>query len=264
MPLPDPSPQTAALVTGASSGIGAAFARSLAERGHDLIVVARRQERLDALARELGARHGVSVRPVLADLTADVGLERCRRAADEADDLDTAVLNAGFGSKGPAWELDREVEVQMVRLNCVAVTDLAFHLVPSMVARGRGDLVVVSSASANTPLPFMATYAATKAFEAHLVDALAAELAGTGVRATVVLPGPTRTEFRVAGDSSGPPRGIRKDDPEDVVRAAWEALDRGRPRASVGRLARLGAVGSRVLPRRVVTRLVARWGRPRR
>jgi short-subunit dehydrogenase len=109
----------------------------------------------------------------------------------------------------------------------------------------------------------MATYAATKAFEAHLVEALAAELPGTGVRATAVLPGPTRTEFRVAGDASGPPRGVPKDDPETVVRAAWVALDRGRPRASVGRVARLGAVGGRLLPRRAVTRLVARWGRPR-
>jgi uncharacterized protein len=219
-----------ALVTGASSGLGWAYADSLAARGHPLIVVARREERLRALARRAREVHGVEARPVVADLASEDGLAACRSALDEGPPPDVVVLNAGFGTHGALWELDRRREAEMVRLNCVAVVDLAAHALPRMVARGAGALVVVSSAAAWQPVPFMATYAATKAFDLHFAEAVAEELRGTGVRAVAVCPGPTRTEFTM---STGAGRTLRWSVPHDdvdlVVRATWRALAAGRP-----------------------------------
>ena len=157
--------------------------------------MARREERLRALARRAREVHGVEARPVVADLATEEGLVACRRALDESPPPDVVILNAGFGLRGPLWELERARQADMVRLNCVAVVHLAAHALPRMVARGAGALVVVSSAAAWQPVPFMATYSATKAFELHFAEAVAEELRGTGVRALAVCPGPTRTEF---------------------------------------------------------------------
>ncbi len=127
----------------------------------------------------------------------------------------------------------------MVRLNCVAVVDLAAHVLPGMVERGGGALVVVSSAAAWQPVPYMATYAATKAFELHLTEAIGEELRGTGVRALAVCPGPTRTEFTLsAGGSDARTRRVPFDDVDLVVRATWRALAAGRRRAPTGVVSR--------------------------
>lgn len=247
-----------AVVTGASSGLGHAYALSLAARGFDLVVVARRGERLSELARRAGEAHGVDVRTVVADLSTAQGLAACRAAVDAGPTPDIVILNAGFGTRGPLWTLDREREVEMVRLNCVAVVDLAAHVLPGMVARGAGALVVVSSAAAWQPVPFMATYAATKAFELHLTEALAQELRGTGVRALAVCPGPTRTEFTlVASGPSGSRSAIPHDDVDLVVRATWRALAAGRSRAPTGVVARASLLGGRLLPRGLVVRAAA-------
>ena len=243
-----------ALVTGASSGLGRAYAESLAARGFDLIVVARREERLRGLAEAAGAAHGVSVRPVVADLATDEGLAACRDALDGGPVPDLAILNAGFGSHGPLWTLDRAREAEMVRLNCVAVVDLAVHVLPAMVARGSGALVIVSSAAAWQPVPFMATYAATKAFELHLAEALSEELRGTGVRALAVCPGPTRTEFGAAAGSQVAHTYVPFDDTALVVRATWRALAAGRRRAPTGTVARASMLAARLLPRGLVVR----------
>ena len=253
----------AALVTGASAGLGLAYAESLASRGHPVVLVARREDRLRALAERLGARHGARCRVVVADLTTEAGLAACRDAvAEPAWAPDVAVLNAGFGSRGPLWALDRAREADMVRLNCVAVVDLAAHVLPGMVARGRGALVVVSSAAAWQPVPHMATYAATKAFELHWTEAVAEELRGTGVRAVAVCPGPTRTEFDTgAGRSMSLP--IPLDDPGLVVRATWRALAAGRARQPAGAVARGSLLANRLVPRPVVVR-VAGWLHRRR
>ena len=247
-----------AVVTGASSGIGRAFAQSLAARGHDLVLVARREDRLRELARLVGERHGVAARIVVADLATDAGLAACREAVTAAPQApEVVVLNAGFGSRGRFWELDRERQSAMVRLNCLAVADLAAHVLPGMVARGSGALVVISSAAAWQPVPFMATYAATKAFELHLVEALAEELRGTGVRALAVCPGPTRTEFST-GSEAGPAQWwIPFDDVDLVVRASWRALAAGRRRAATGPVARGSMLAARILPRGLVLRAAA-------
>ena len=199
----------ARLVTGASSGLGWAYAESLAARGHPL--AARRP------ARGAAARAGASGRSAVhgVDRARRRGRPRApRRASPPAATRSTprrrpsvAILNAGFGTTRAVQELDREREAAMVRLNCVAVVDLAAHVLPGMVARGAGALVVMSSAAAWQPVPFMATYAATKAFELHLTEALAEELRGTGVRALAVCPGPTRTEFDAVGRDERPRTG---------------------------------------------------------
>lgn len=258
MSVPGAPPGTA-LVTGASSGLGAVYATHLAAHGHPLLLVARREDRLRALARELGGRHGVRVDVAVCDLATDAGLARCRAAADALPDpVAVAVLNAGFGSRGPLHTLDRAREADMARLNCVAVVDLAAHLLPGMVARDAGAIVVVSSAAAWQPVPFMATYAATKVFGLSLAEALHAELRRTGVRVLAVCPGPTRTDFSVsAGEGDRLRMRVPHDDPERVVRATWRALARDRRRVPTGPVARATAAASRLLPRALVLRAAA-------
>lgn len=245
-----------ALITGASSGIGRAFAESLAARGHPLLLVARRDDRLRDLARALAERHGVEVGFAVADLATEAGRETCRDAVDAVGGVvDTVVLNAGFGALGTVADIGRDRQTAMVALNCEAVVDLACHLLPGMIERGYGTVVVVSSAAAWQPIPFMATYAATKAFELAFTEALATELAGTGVRAIAACPGPTATEFNLTAGASTGPRFLPQETPEGVVTATWRALDRGRPRVATGWVARVSTTLASVFPRRIVV-----WG----
>ena len=245
-----------ALVTGASSGIGLAFAEHLAAEGHPLLLVARREERLREIATRLAEQHDVEVGFAVADLASAEGREICRQAVDAAGGVvDTVVLNAGFGATGPIATVGRERQVEMVALNCEAVVDLACHVLPGMIARRSGNVIVVSSAAAFQPIPYTATYAATKAFELFFVEALATELAGTGVQAIAACPGPTATEFgQVSGASAGS-RWMPRETAEGVVAATFHALDRGRVRVATGGLARVTSVLASILPRRVVV-----WG----
>jgi short-subunit dehydrogenase len=253
-----------AVVTGASSGLGRAYATSLASRGHPLLVVARRADRLRELSDEVAALHGTRTTEVVADLATPEGLAATRDAIDAWGEApEVVILNAGYGSRGRTWELDRAREAGMVRLNCVAVVDLGVHVLPGMVAARRGALVVVSSAAAWQPVPFMATYAATKAFELHWTEAIAEELRGTGVRALAVCPGPTRTEFTLSGGGSSTHPAIPFDDVDLVVRATWRALAAGRRRAPTGVVARGSMLAARLLPRGLVLRAAALTHRER-
>jgi short-subunit dehydrogenase len=249
-----------ALVTGASSGLGREFARALAARGHDLVLVARRRARLESLRDELVARDGVDVDIVACDLATDAGLADCR-AAIAPRQITVAVLNAGFGSLGPFDEADPEHEARMVRLNCLAVVDLARQLVPDMRARGRGQIIVISSAAAWHPVPFMATYAATKAFELHFVRALAEELRGSGVGVLAVCPGPTDTEFSAALSAAGRrapgwPKGMPIDTAPAVVTRSLAAANAGRTVVATGRIAQTTHVATRLIPLRWTLRIV--------
>lgn len=245
-----------ALVSGASSGIGLAFAERLAADGHPLLLVARREERLREISRRLAEQHGVEVGFAVADLASPDGRATCREAVDAVGGhVDTVVLNAGFGAMGTVAEVGRERQVEMVALNCEAVVDMGCHLLPGMIARGAGTVIVVSSAAAFQPIPYTATYAATKAFELSWAEALATELRGTGVRAIAVCPGPTATEFGQASGSSFGPRWIPRETASGVVAATFRALDRGRVRVATGGLARVTTVAAGVLPRRLVV-----WG----
>jgi uncharacterized protein len=238
-----------ALVTGASAGIGMAFARQLATQGINCALVARRVERLRALADELTARHGVGCRVVAEDLARDGAAERI---AAQVADLEIGILvnNAGFGAVGRFERVPREKIVDMVRVNCLAVAALAHTFLPPMKARGRGAVVIVASAAGYQPLGLAATYAATKAFDLMLGEALWAENRGTGVDVLVVSPGPVETEFQaVAGEVPHP--GVS---PERVVEVACAALGR-KPSVVVGAFNRARAWAVRLAPRAPVARL---------
>jgi uncharacterized protein len=248
-----------AVVTGASSGIGAAFARDLAARGYRLLLVARRADRLAELASELSGAAGAA-RWVDCDLSTADGLARCRAAVDEAGEPSVVVLNAGFGTRGAIDQLDRERETAMVRLNVEAVVDMACHVLPAMRRRGSGRMIIVSSAAAWQPLPFMATYGATKAFELHFAEAIRQELRGTGIQVIAVCPGPTRTEFTTVAGEAGLPGWIPQETADGVVRATWRALDRGKAHVATGPLARFTIGCARILPRRLVVRAAGLMG----
>lgn len=266
MALPAPTDSTTCLVTGASSGIGAEIARDLARRGHGLALVARRAQRLDDLAAELSGRHGVRVEVVPADLTDGDARERLGPTlADRGLTVDVLVNNAGFSTQGPVHRSDAAREVALVRTNIEAVVDLCSRLTPGMVERGRGAVLNVASTAAFQPLPGQAAYSASKAFVLTYTRALRAELAGTGVTATALCPGPVETEFSAvmnegrgtyqAGDAL--PRIMWRPAPE-VARAGVEGLDRGRAVVIPGVANRAGALGARHTPHTLLMPLLAR------
>lgn len=238
-----------ALVTGASSGIGAAFARALAREGFSLVLCARRRERLDALATELAKQGAVATRVVPVDLAAPDGAERLAAAVE---DLEIAVLvnNAGFGSAGRFELQDEQRLVEMIQVHCTAPLVLTRRLLPKMRARGRGAVVFTGSLAAKQPMPLHATYAATKAFVELLGEGLWAELRGSGVDVLVVEPGTTMTEFQaVAGEV--PHEG---ETPERVVEVALERLGE-QPSVAIGWWRWLrGNLGMRLLPRSLLAR----------
>ncbi len=217
-----------ALVTGASTGLGAVFATTLARQGYDLVVVARSQDRLQALAERLHHSYGVAVEVVVADLTQAVALRavEAQIVADHA--LDLLVNNAGFGTIGAFASLDPEREIAEIHLNVVALVRLTRAALPGMLARGHGGIINVSSMAAFVPGPYDATYGATKAFVNSFTEALAEELRGTGVTVQALCPGFTHTEFqqRAGLDVSTLPAFVWMT-PEAVVQASLAALQRG-------------------------------------
>ncbi len=201
MGLPEPSVSSTSVVTGASSGIGAAIAKELAPRGHALTLVARREERLRTLATELASAHGVAVDVVMADLGDPAGRDHL---ADELRGrgrvVEVLVNNAGFGHQADFARSPRERMTEMIDINVEAVVDLTSRFLTGMVDRGRGSVINIASTAAFQPLPGSAVYAATKAFVLSFSEALRTELRGSGVTVTAVCPGPVKTEFtEVAG-----------------------------------------------------------------
>jgi short-subunit dehydrogenase len=223
-----------ALVTGASSGLGAAFAERLARDQYDLILVARRRERLDELAQRLHQAHGATVEVIAADLTQPRELKTIEQRIAEAPALTMLVNNAGFGGYMPFASLDSDRAEELIRLQVVAVTRLTRAVLPGMMARGQGSIINVSSRLAfsgtlpSPPLPKRATYAATKAYINTFTQILANELDGTGVRVQALCPGVVRTEFHqnVGLDPASFPAGIVMTS-EDVVQASMAGLARG-------------------------------------
>ncbi|NLE77998.1 MAG: SDR family oxidoreductase [Rhodococcus sp.] len=193
MSLPNPTPTARAVVTGASSGIGEALAADLASRGHSLLLVARRGDVMEELAAELRTAHGVEVEVRACDLS-----DREQRSAlvGELAAREISVLcnNAGIATFGPVSELDPAYERAQVELNVVAVHDLTLAVLPGMIARKSGAVLMVGSAAGNMPIPNNATYAASKAFVNTFSESLRGELKGTGVNVTLLAPGPVRTE----------------------------------------------------------------------
>ncbi len=189
------------LVTGASSGIGADLARVFAREGHDLVLVARSSDRLEALARELREAFGAAARVVPADLSVPGAAGGLRdRLARDGIGIDVLVNNAGFGLRGPFGAIDPARQLEMIQVNLVALTELTRLLVPEMVRRGKGRILNVASTAAFQPGPLMAVYCATKAYVLSFSEALAEELRSSGVTVTCLAPGATETGFgEIAG-----------------------------------------------------------------
>lgn len=262
MALPVPSEHSIALVTGASSGIGAEIARGLAARGHAIGLIARRQERLVELAAKLTEAYGVAAHPFAADLSSAGGRDDVagRIAAAELE-VGVLVNNAGFGDAGDFHNTDRERNLRMIELNCAALTDLQGRYLPPMVERGEGAVINIASMAAFQPLPSNAVYAATKAFVLSLSEAVHTEVKSRGVTVTAVCPGPVKTEFlEEAGMSGADERtpGFVWTDVEDVAKAAVQAAESGKRVVVPGLLNRAGALGGQHLPRAALLPLARR------
>jgi uncharacterized protein len=245
-----------ALITGASSGIGEQFAHQLAERGYDLVLVARRAERLQTLAADLPTKAEV----MACDLATDAASVPAR-VAELGLEIDLLVNNAGFGTHGRFWEIDEGRDAEMVRLNCEAVVVLTRAFLPGMIERDRGGVITVASTAGFQPLPYEATYAGSKAFALNFSDALHTELRGTGVRCLAVNPGPVKTEWQeVAGieESQIPPGMISA---EQCVRESLSAFERGSRSLVPGTMFRWMMRAARG-PRAVKLRIMERQYRP--
>ena len=252
-----------ALVTGASSGIGRAFAESLAARGSDLVLVARRRDRLDELAGRLKEASGVAVETLVADLTDADDLAVVEdRLRDRARPVDVLVNNAGIGGHGPFAERPLEYEDREIRLNVLAPVHLTSAALPGMIERGRGGIVNVSSVASIQPMPFVATYAATKAYLTSFSQAVHEEVRDAGVVVVALLPGFTTSEFHDRADMSRSaiprPAWLTAD---SVAEAGLRALDRGQAVCIPGLGYRALVTVSRHTPlplNRAVTRLLGR------
>lgn len=245
----------AALITGASAGIGEAFARELAAQGMDLVLVARRKEKLDALAVELAQAHKVRTLVVAQDLADPKAAAVIKAAVTESGyTVGLLVNNAGFGALGQIETLPLERQLEMVDVNCKAPVALTKAFVDGMVARGKGGIIFLSSTASFQPTPNFATYSATKAFARYWGEALHHELAPKGVAVLALCPGYTETEFQDVAHTHGSPGGLPASLPKDVVHTALDALGR---KASVvdGVVNRWAIRLGSFLPRRLVSKL---------
>lgn len=249
-----------ALITGASAGIGEALARHCAMKNHDLILVARRKARLEALAYELNAEWGVEVDVFDCDLgEADAARELFARTEEAGLQVDLLINNAGLGQSGDLAEMDLDRITMMMRVNIEALTQLTRLYLPAMIARGEGRVLNVGSVAGFPPGPGMAVYYATKAYVYSLTEALVEELKGTGVTITNLAPGATDTEFQSRAD-------IEKSllfavgvlDAEAVAKYGYEAMMRGKALAIPGLSNKLSARTIPLVPRRLIRKITRR------
>ncbi len=240
-----------ALVTGASAGIGEALAERLAERGIPLLLTARSAGRLAELAAAWRARYRVEVEAVPCDLSAPGAASALFDATEGAGrPVDLLAANAGFGWYGPQVEHPLDRTLEMLRLNVVGTTELVHLALGAMRRRGRGKILVVASTAAFLPVPYMAVYAATKAYDLSLAHALHEEAAPDGVTVTALCPGTTRTRFhRVAGLAEGERVRFPALDPGTVAEAGLQGLERGKAVVVPNLLDRLWIASGRLVPR---------------
>jgi uncharacterized protein len=240
-----------ALVTGASAGLGVEFARQLSKRGHSLVLAARRKERLEELARELG-----NARAVAIDLSKKNAAKLLADIEAHGETVDLLVNNAGFGLIGRFAELDTRRQRQMIDLNVGTLTDLCRAVAPEMIERKSGAILNVASTAAFQPGPKMAVYFATKAFVLSLSEALHEELKPHGIKVSCLCPGPTRTEFGdVAGFGGSGAFDRLAMGAAEVVEAGLNGLERNRAVVITGTINKIGALSTRFAPRSTVRKI---------
>jgi short-subunit dehydrogenase len=253
--------QKTALITGATSGIGAAFAKRFAREGYALILTGRRADEISAVADALRTEHRVDVQVMLAELSDAAEQQRIADAIRKTPQLDVLVNNAGFGLRGPFHTAPIDELIGMLNVHAATAARLAHAALPSMLARRRGAIINVSSLAAFLPYPRNAMYAASKLFLNSLTETLHLELRGTGVRVQALCPGMTRTDFqaRLGERPIYPSRGLRRAlSADEVVECSLAALAKDRVVCIPGRHNRWSALAACKLPRSLVYRVVAR------
>jgi short-subunit dehydrogenase len=252
-----------ALITGASAGIGVALAEELAAGGTKLVLTARRKDRLDELARRLSATYKVSTEVFPADLADPDAPEKIFAFTKEKGiDIDLLINNAGFGHYGEFPSAEKQCLLDMVQVNCHAVVHLTRLYLPEMIARRRGDVLILASTASFQAVPYISTYAATKAFDLLFAEGLAEEMKPYGIRVCALCPGSTETEFHVV---AGQDQFIRKaETAEKVAHTGLKALAAGKSYVISGLGNYLGAHGERLVPRRFVTKIAANMFKPKK
>jgi short-subunit dehydrogenase len=249
------------LITGASSGIGEVFARKLAARGRNVLLVARSEEKLVTLCNELGRANSIRAQYVALDHSKP---EAPARLFDEANQrglaVDMLINNAGFGSMGEFSKLDLARELNMIDLNVKSLVELTYRFLPPMQARRQGAIINVASTAGFQPVPFMATYAATKAFVLSFSEALWEENRAQGIKVMALCPGVTETNFFEAARGQKPPARISQT-PEEVVDVALRGIAQGKSHIISGWTNFLMTESERLVPRSLITRLAGRMMR---
>ncbi|MDR2944453.1 MAG: SDR family oxidoreductase [Methanosarcinales archaeon] len=250
-----------ALITGASSGFGYEFAKIFAANGYDLVLTARNQEKLKALAAELKEKNGAEVFVIVKDLSQkDAALDIFTETEQAGIDVTVLVNNAGFGDYGRYADTDWEKQLKMVTVNIVALMQLTRLYLPQMRRRNNGKILNVASMAAFTPGPYMSVYYASKAFVLSFSEALTGELKGTGVTVTAVCPGPAATGFeKVAGSGARKLFGaLTPASAKETALFSYGALTRGKIVAVPGAMNKISSIGHRFLPRSVLRAIILR------
>ncbi len=251
------------LVTGASAGIGKALAEELAAGGTHLILTARRRDRLEELAKRLRSKFQIQAEIFETDLAKPAAPQEIFNFTQEKGiAVDVLINNAGFGQFGELTTVETQRLLDMVQVNCTAVLHLTRLFLPSMIARRRGDVLIVASTASFQAVPYISTYAATKVFDLYLAEGLAEEMKPHGIRVCALCPGTTESEFHEVAGHPSHSRG-RQETAEKVAKTGLRALAAGKSYVISGLGNYLGAHGERLVPRRFVTRIAANLFRPK-
>jgi len=254
-----------ALVTGASAGIGVALARELAATGANLVLTARREERLDHLAQDLRRDYSVQTEVFPADLAQPDTPQKIRAFTDSKSlAIEILINNAGFGKYGEFTQTDAQRSLDMVQVNCTAVVHLTRLFLPDMIQRRRGDVLILASTAGFQAVPYITTYAASKAFDLLFAEGLAEEMKPYGIRVCALCPGSTESEFHAVANQEHVVGKHRQETAEKVARTGLEALAAGKSYVISGFGNYLGAQSQRLVPRRMVARIAGNIFRPRK
>jgi uncharacterized protein len=250
-----------ALITGASAGIGVALAEALAAGGTKLVLTARRKDRLEELARRLAATYKIDTEVFAADLADANGPERIFAFTKEKGiEIELLINNAGFGQYGEFHSIEKQRLLEMVQVNCLAVVHLSRLYLPEMVARRRGDVLILASTASFQAVPYISTYAATKAFDLLFAEGLAEEMRPYGIRVCALCPGSTESEFHVVAGQEKFKRNAET--AEKVARTGLQALAAGKSYVISGLGNYLGAHSQRLVPRRLVSKIAGEMFKP--